>query len=383
MIQPEVVRRKAENLYPKFLLAWLQADAFFPRLIRGEKRPDENLATAGALVRRLREGSKEVQGYGYTVDWAECNSRTHGRNLFPRRILFETQADFLRYIGKQREFAAFATAVDGIRSRYPELESWIRSNRRLLIESADQIEGVLSVIDYLRAHPRPELFARELPLPVDTKFIERNRCILREWLDRVLPPSGIRADEEHFERRYGLRYAEQHLLVRFLDQQTQLDCGCPWPECSIPLRTMAAASPIADRVLVVENKVNLLTLPQVKGALALGGLGNGVTDLRHLAWLSQRSIWYWGDLDVEGFAILARLRTIFPQTRSLLMDHETLCRWRQPLATSGSGRSVATPNNLIPSEQAAFAACAAANLRIEQERLPQSFVIESLRSEFE
>lgn len=193
----------------------------------------------------------------------------------------------------------------------------------------------------------------------------------------------IRADEVHFERRYGLRYAEQHLLVRFLDQQTQLDCGCPWPECSIPLRTMAAVSAIAVRVLVVENKVNLLTLPQVKGALALGGLGNGVTDLRYFAWLSQCPIWYWGDLDVEGFAILSRLRTIFPQTRSLFMDYETLCRWRQPLATSGSGRSVATPTNLTPSEHATFVACAATNLRLEQERLPQSFVIESLLSEFE
>ena len=38
-----------------------------------------------------------------------------------------------------------------------------------------------------------------------TKFVERHRRILREWLDIVLPPETIRADEEHFERRFGLR----------------------------------------------------------------------------------------------------------------------------------------------------------------------------------
>jgi hypothetical protein len=343
---------------------------------------DGDLSIAGADVRQLKEASKEVQGFGYTVHWIERASRTHGRNLFPQRIVFETQDDFLRYIGKQREFASFARSVEQIRSRYPELASWIRSHRKLLIDAADQVEGLLHVVDYLRQHSRPGLFAREIPIPVDTKFIERNRRMLRDWLDRLLPPHVIRADEEHFERRFGLRYAEPHILVRFLDPLLQQACGCPWRECSIPLHTLANTVIPADRVLIVENKVNLLTLPPLPGMLALGGLGNGVADLRYVPWLGQGDIWYWGDIDTDGFAILSRLRAVFPHTRSLLMDDATLRQWREALVTEGNGQPAALPVNLNEAERIAFTMCAEENLRIEQERFPHEFVLDQLQTTF-
>jgi hypothetical protein len=239
MIQPDEIRRKATHLYPAFLRAWLQGERFFPKTVPCCKRPDEDLAAAVASVHRLGEESKSVRGYGYSMRWTEVNSRIYGKNLFPTRIALETEEDFLQYVGKQREFAGFAEAVGRIRSRYPELESWIRSHVQLLIESADEVEGLLRVVDCLRAHPRPGVFARELPDSPDTKFVERNRRILREWLDQVLPPETIRADEEHFERRFGLRYAEPHVMLRFLDPEAQRACGCPWPQFSLPLHALA------------------------------------------------------------------------------------------------------------------------------------------------
>ena len=143
------------------------------------------------------------------------------------------------------------------------------------------------MVDYLRLHPRPNLFARELPLSVDTKFVERNLSILREWLDLVLPPHAIRADEEHFHRRYGLRYSEQQIFIRFLDESVQRRAGSPWSECSIPLRLLAKECLGATQALIVENKVNLLTLPRMEETFAVWGLGNGVTDLRNIQWLSD------------------------------------------------------------------------------------------------
>ena len=185
---------------------------------------------------------------------------------------------------------------------------------------------------------RPNVFAREIPLSVDTKFIEQNSGILEQWLDRVLPPDTIRADERHFERRFGLRYAEPQLLLRFLDPELQRSAGSPWRECSLSLHVLAESSIEATTVFIVENKVNLLTLPAVPSAIAMGGLGNGIVDLAYVKWLSNRSLWYWGDLDVEGFEILSRLRIRFPQTRSFLMDDMTLLQWKDSLAISGNAR---------------------------------------------
>jgi hypothetical protein len=380
MIQPDDIRRKAVNFYPEFLVAWLQGDSVFPKTIAGRKQPDGDLAIAAAAVQRLRDGSKAALGYGYTVEWTEINSRTYGRNLFPARLVFDTQDDFLRYVGKRDEFAAFAEAVSRLRSHFPELESWIRANRALTVDAAPSIDGLMHVIDYLRAHPRPNIFARELPVAVDTKFVERNRRILREWLDLILPPESISADEEHFERRFGLRYAEPHVMVRFLDASVQQASGSPWPELSLSLHTLGRMPIAAKHVLIVENKVNLLTAPPLSGAAALGGLGNSVTDLRYLPWLASCAVWYWGDLDCEGLEILSRLRTAVPHTRSLMMDSETLTAWRGRLAVSGIGRRRMLPPGLTQNEQEAFRICAEENVRVEQERLPQTFVHTRLQS---
>lgn len=143
---------------------------------------------------RWRCGSKEVRGFGYSVEWRQKRSRAFGHNPFLVRIFFESQNDFLRLISKLSEFAAFVDAVDRLRAEFSELNDWIRSHRQLLVEVAPDLDGLLEVLRYFRADPRPNRFARELPLSVDTKFLERYECVLRDWFDLVLPPNSIRSD---------------------------------------------------------------------------------------------------------------------------------------------------------------------------------------------
>ena len=379
MIQPDDIRRKAELLYPAAIQAWLTGDeTFFPHIVRSRKTPDSgDLASAIQAVRRLREGSKESRGFGYKVEWREINSRTFGRNLFPDRILFESREDLLRLIGKQREFESLVAAVARLRAAFPELEEWIRSKTDSLLKVAPDLSGLLLVLNYFRAHPRPDCFARELPLPVDTKFIERHERLLREWLDLVLPPHAIRADEEHFHRRYGLRYAEPLVLLRFLDPSLQQELGFPCQTLALPLHVLGNLPARDVAVFIVENKVNLLTLPPLPRTIGLGALGDGVTLLRYVPWLSQAAISYWGDLDVEGLEILSSLRAIFPQSSSFLMDATALAQWEH-LAVKGTARTPSLPPHLMAHESDAFARCAANNLRLEQECIPQAAVLEML-----
>ncbi len=374
MIQPEDIRRKAENLYGEFVRSWLAGDAsFFPRLIPSQRDPDPESAGAVRSVRALREASKEVLGHGYTVAWREVNSRRFGRNLFPARIIIESPDDLLRLAGRSRDFNRLRNAVNAIRARHTALEGWIRSNISALTDLASEVSGLLEVVDVLQNAPRPGCFARELPVSVDTKFVERHQKVLRQWLDQVLPPHAIRADEEHFERRYGLCYAEPHLLVRFLDPTTRQRMGFPCDVLSLPLHTLGVWRIDGVSVIIVENKVNLLTIPPGCHAIALGGLGNAVSLLRHLPWLGEADITYWGDLDVEGLTILSALRMIFPQARSMFMDDAAVAAWRG-LAVPGTRRSPAVPPHLTEGERCAFMTCAEHNLRIEQERIPQAAV---------
>lgn len=379
MIQPDEIRRKALNLYPEFLASFLAGDGdFFPRDIRASKAPPgDDLSAAIQEVRRLREQSKEFTGTGYSVEWREVNSRKLGRNFFPARIFFANQEDFLACIGKQREFARFRQVAMEIRTAFPQLENWIRSHVALIIDRTTDATGLLEVVRYFQAHPRPDRFARELPLSVDSKFIERHQTILRDWFDLVLPASTIRADEEHFCRRYGIRYVEPNVAVRFLDPSLQMELGFPCSELYLPLHTLGNLSVADASAFIVENKVNLFTMPPLPRTIALGALGDNVTLFRHISWLSNVPITYWGDMDVEGFQILSSLRGLFPEARSFLMDRESLVRYRDS-SGKGKGQKPGVPLFLRASEAAAFAICRDDNLRIEQERIPQADVIREL-----
>jgi hypothetical protein len=379
MIQPEEILEKAERLYPSFLKAWLGGDAdFFPHVVPASKQlQNGRLAESAQDVQRLRDGSREVLGYGYAIQWQERRSREFGLNRFPFRITFETQDDFLRFIGKQSEFCLLRDAVGRLRAEFPPLADWVRSNRRLFIECAGELECLLHVIRYFRDHPRPNRFARELPIPVDTKFIERHERVLRQWLDIALPPTAILAGETHFARRYGLQFAEPHWLIRFLDPGLQTESGFPCCEFSIPL-TMLARLRFSDvNVFIVENKVNLLTLPPMLNTLALGGVGRAATELRQVDWLRNVPITYWGDVDVEGLKILSAWRVIFPQTQSLFMDDDSLERFgapRRPCPETASD----IPPHLTDAEQCAFVRCCNEGRWLEQERIPQCDVLAAI-----
>ncbi|MDZ4288089.1 MAG: DUF2220 family protein, partial [Prosthecobacter sp.] len=316
---------------------------------------------------------------GYTVEWVERDSRQYGRNKFPQRIMIDTEEDFLWLAGRQKDFTAFSHAVGHLRQSFPELEPWIGTHVTKLTELANSIEALIEVLQYFKAHPRPRLFARELPLSVHTKFIEWHHGVLREWLDLVLPPSAINSSETHFERRFGLRYVQPHLLIRTLDDGVRKQLALPCEELSLPLDALADLPVSRLTVFIVENRVNALTLPVMPRSFVLGGVGHGVVLFQRVAWIHGCQVIYWGDIDAEGFEALSSLRAFAPHTQSLLMDFDTL-RGLRDLSNSGTG--VRTPKTLFlsESETQAYQECCHTNLRIEQERVPQHLVMSTLRA---
>ena len=125
--------------------------------------------------------------------------------------------------------------------------------------------------------------------------------------------------------------------------------------------------------------MNLLTLPDATRSIALGGLGNAVTQLDPGPWLHDTPIHYWGDLDVEGFEILSRLRQRFPQTRSLLMNQPKWARFDH-LAIAGNPVTRSPTGHLSADELELCSALLQIQRRLEQERIPQPEVIRAVES---
>lgn len=379
MITPREIRAKATRLYPAMLAAWLgdeQLAEFFPRTLRARLSPARHdLPEAIAAVAALRAESKQHRGSGYTVHWKQRRSRDFGQNWFPERISIDTLDDLLHLAGRRREFAATCRVVARLRAELPELAPWLERHIRTTHRLAESIDGLIEVARYFRDHPWPDCYARQIPVAVDTKFIERHRNLLRAWLDLLLPASAIDTGETKFALRFGLRDGQQHTAVRTLDPQLQAELALPFDELSLPLRSLARLPVRSATVLIVENRLNLLTLPPLPRGLGICGGGNAVTLLRKLAWLGHNRVVYWGDIDAEGFHLLSRLRSLVPggHVESILMDRATLDHHAEAVV-AGNAPPGTEPPELDHEERATYRRCAAKRQRLEQEKIVQNYV---------
>jgi hypothetical protein len=199
-----------------------------------------------------------------------------------------------------------------------------------VLEHGDDWDRMLAVVAWFREHPRCGLYLRQLDvLGVDTKFIETRRGVLSELLDVVLPPEALDRSAigaRGFEQRYGLRPKSPLVRLRILDQR-HLIHGLS--DITIPAEQFATLVPPVDRVFITENETNGLAFPDLHDSMVIFGMGYALDRLQEADWLrNNKTIRYWGDIDTHGFAILDRLRAIFPNARSLLMDRETLMAHR-------------------------------------------------------
>ena len=381
VISPSEICNKAQRIYPQAISAWIAGNQLelypwrIPANLKLSERHSENVHN----VLALRLSAKESIGFGYTVEWEKRNSRKHGENeFFPIAIYIDSFHDLIKLISKKREFKALEQRVEKIRANLPELESWLHNSWPQLID-LDAIDDLVTVAKYLKLNPRPECFARELPLAVPTKLIKNHRPLLTEWLDILLPDETIdcSCDPKRFEQRYGFLAFRKHILTRILDPELQSELRLFTAELSLPPQEIARLPIKNARVVMVENHVTLLTLPPIERGIAFFGMGMGITQLFDIRWLHDTSISYWGDLDVQGFEILAMLRRHYPNTRSILMDMETILAFHH-LATNGTGHMPETPSELSEAEAEAFLYLRANNLRIEQEHILQRRVNESV-----
>ena len=378
MITPDEIRAKADRLYPLVVNAWLRDEPFFPHTLRANLERSRDFSQARAEHQALMEQSKHTLGFGYSVVQEKIASRRHATQNFAVAITFDTAEDLLRLIRKQHEFRRVVKAANLVRQREPDLHGWVQSQWRQLLSIDAALPQLLDVVAYLKVHPRPGCFIRELPLAISTKLVEQHANVLGQWLDILTPHAvDVTFDHKHFAERYGFRAKDDQLWLRILDTDMLSELQCPGTELAMPRATLEGL-PVRDaHVIIVENKINVLTLPPLRRTVAVGGLGNGVPQLFKVSWIEQLLVTYWGDIDIEGFRILARVREKWPQTKSFMMDNVTLDDFAN-LVIPGNAHDAQTaaPAKLNDAERATFERCRDECLRLEQERIPQAGVNE-------
>lgn len=328
------LRAQVQKLWDKgrLLSCMAGSEALFPlRLalnIPASAELSERFDAVRAWIAELQQGARSAARPGYRLELREVMHRVIGANLVPREAWVDTLDDALTLIGKQREAARFKALLARTAASQPALLPWLAKRPLRALELAADWPHLLAVVGWLQANPRPGIFLRQVDLPdLHSKFIEAHRGTLAELLDLALPASAIDAGASDFARRYGFRDKPVRIRFRLLDAGHALPAA--GSDIVITAGAFAGLDPAASQVFITENEINFLAFPPLRDSMVIFGAGYGFDMLAAVSWLHARAIYYWGDIDTHGFAILDQLRSLFPHVRSVLMDRATLLAHRK------------------------------------------------------
>jgi hypothetical protein len=316
---------------------------------------------------------KNETGNGFSLEWREISHRQLGKNRLPVAAIIESEQDALTIIGKQKQARQFKTLADSIISAFPQLGDWLQKRPLQVLKHAHDWPQLLNVMQWMSQHPRPNIYLRQIDLPdIHTKFIERHKSLLIELLDTILPTDVIDLETsgvKEFEQRYGFRSKPAQIRFRLLDPDLTLE---GLTDLAVPVLELARLRLPVTTVFITENDINGLAFPYVAKSMVIFGLGYGLQTLNEINWLHDKTIYYWGDIDTHGFAMLNQIRQYFPHTESLLMNKETLLAHRQLWGEENKPTS-RDLDYLRPRENELYREIInnsyGGNLRLEQERI--------------
>lgn len=373
MITPTEIRQKASNKYNSYLQSVVEGTPFIPIPIAGNKKPNADPVKFEAELTELINHSKNKKGFGYVIEYQTVKTKLMGTQGLPTSIVFQTESDYLKFIGKEKETAEFKKDIATILSVFPELKEWILKYPQKVIDN--DWDGLLKVCTYFKHNPTPHLYIRELPIQVHTKFIERNKGVVKELLNIIIA-DYINGNEKDFEPRFNLKYAEPIVRFRILDHSLSQQSFLGIEDISIPLGQFQNLNLPIKSVYIVENKINMLSFPTIDNSIVIWGEGFGVDKVKDALWLNDKEIYYWGDLDAHGFQILSEARSQFHHIKSFLMDRATFDAFFE--GDEGTITTVEKDLFLTPEENEMFQYLKSHNLRLEQEKIPYSYAYQKI-----
>lgn len=377
MITADEIRKKSEGKYLEVLQSSLKGENCFPLTIRSNKTLSKDFIRMSKEIAEVFSASKDRKGFGFTVTSVPVKTRQHGIQDIPKSITFESLPDYLKFLNKEKEYHVMMENYSFIKSGLPQLESWLKVNPKAIIDNSDVWSGLLKVCQWFLHNFEPDkYYLRELPIPVHTKFIEENRPILRLLLDELIPNIS-NSSESRLERRFYLKYDQPLIRFRSLDQ----DCWHIryYDDLTVPIEQFTRNPINCFRVFIIENKMNFLTFPQTPFSIAIWGKGFAVESLKNIEWLQEKEIYYWSDLDVQGFQMLSQLRSYFSQTKSFMMEMQVIQNY-QRFIVSGTPTSTEVLSHLSDQEFEVFEFLSKNNYRLEQERIHHAVILERLEA---
>lgn len=365
------VRRRWDD--GSLLRAYANGGSFDPIevLLRGPKpsQVGDDLAAARKWVAALDAGRRDDTRY--TLQWQSIGGRQIGRNRLPVRAVVSTIDQAWALLGVTASVRRFDELLAQAH-QHPQVRKWVVDHPHRALELRHEMPQLVAAYVWLDSHRQSQRYLREISAPgVDTKFAERHRPVLAAMLGVSSTASGFLA---------GLGLRPKPGLVR-LRPASSLGLPAVLTELAVRSEELARLTVEPRVAVIVENEISYLSADVPEDGVVIWGKGFEVDGVGRLRWLAATDVFYWGDVDTHGFAILDRLRAWLPRARSVLMDRETLLAHRDRWVTEDRpAKSVLT--RLTFDEQDLYSELVGDGLgervRLEQERIDWQWVEQRL-----
>jgi hypothetical protein len=373
--------KSPEELSEKLSRQWRQKDARERRLLSSDDWPWElaiGMPDASVFAQQSNRLSEHLRRWrAVTVGEVLWKLRRFREGSEPIELPFQwrlrTRSQWIEATGSaaiQQEYERLARLVA---ATDPMFHRWLVRQHSALLEKSES-ELIQSTQLALALSPG---CAAGVPLRavsmagIDSKFFERHRRLMIQLLD-------IRFDNQ----------ASKEGLENFLDALNEGDhwlLVAPLAPALLPFsRQRVRASELlsvvlpASHILIVENERCLHQLPVLSDTIAI--LGSGLhLEWMQAAWLSEKSLGYWGDMDTWGLKMLAKARSFQPGIQPLLMGMEIFESHRAFAVEEPHPYAEDAPHELAEDEKTFFNHLRESGKgRLEQEFLPRDLVAQEV-----
>lgn len=364
LLWPNDVAAKARRSLDRNLKTWLFSGAVTPLTVRLGCPTEAEVAAHRVTVEKW---VRAWQCSNLDIRWETRQWPSLGRQHIPVSATFEGAELIAAAAGAGARWRTASQRLARLRA-FDDGPGWsdalpdaFRYWNKLTDEDFDRLVAVLT---WLRQNPASGLLIRQLPIPgVDTKWLGTHRTAVLS----LAVPLGI---PDHL----GLREREMLRAIAILDPALRQRLPRLLAASD---RELAAMDLTPPRVLVVENLQTLEALPDLPDTVAVFGWGGHALAVADFPWVrGAQHVLYWGDLDTDGFAILARFRARLP-CASLLMDSGTLATWRELALSHRTSEPIDTAL-LTQDELTALELLQQQGLRLEQERVPMDAAVKRI-----
>ncbi len=363
-----------EKFYKAYCRNCIAGQPFAPLVLRGGKNKPPTTAELHQLVHQFQQYEKKDSGNGWKIEWSDWSSKKLGNQKWPSSITVESEEDYIFLLKKENEIRLFKSQLQTLLGWRPVIKDFLISDPFSVLQYKNDWDGICSVIDYIVSNDVRHHYVRSLPVPVHTKFIQDHQAVILSIL-KILFPDRLLSDSNDIEIALGLQRKSHLFTIRWLDKLLAdkytnrialLGLGC---------ETLKNVNWLVKEIWLVENETNLYLLPEKKDAMVIFSKGYALNQLYDIPLLHASNLYYWGDLDEDGYIMLNRIRKHYPHIISVCMDEETVKVHSSEIGKQPIKYKARIFDVLTAQENAAFEMLFTLNGRLEQERLNLDYVI--------